>query len=90
MLAATCTESSYTPIEAKTTVQRADIIKKGIAAFLEPNKQAAEEMKNQAAKMVIETLGKMTKETGNIVDNGGKPFTFDSYLQALEAIRNRF
>ena len=82
--------SEYTAIDAKSVVNRADIINKGIFAFLEQNKKAAEDMKNQAAKMVIDTLGKITQQSGNIVDNGGKPFTFDSYIRALENVQIDF
>ncbi len=83
-------ESAYTSIGAKSTTSRVEIINKGVFAFLESNKQVAEEMKNQAAKMVVETLSKITTKSGNVVDNSGKPFTFDSYLRALESIQIDF
>jgi len=83
-------ETAYTRIEAKATVKHADIIEKGVFAFLEPNKHAADEMRDQAAKMAIDTLSMMTQSVGNVVDNGNKPFTFDTYLQALDTVQMDF
>jgi hypothetical protein len=83
-------EAAYTPIEASVTVKREDIITLGIMAYVRSSLQAAETMKEQASKMMIETMTKAVQEIGNVVDNGGRPFDFEALLRALEKVQIDF
>lgn len=79
-------ETEYVRSSAPQTVNRADVLQKGIGAFLETVSPIAEEMQKQAVELMAKTLERVTAETGNVVDAGGKPITFDHYMEMYEKV----
>lgn len=51
---------------------------------------AAEEMESQMARHFFDEISKSVEEAGNAIDAGGKPFTAEMYLEALEKVQLNF
>ena len=48
--------------------------------------QASESLAEQLVGLLVENLNKVTEGTGNVVDAGGKPLSFDVIYEALEKV----
>src|SRR5690349_16808507 len=46
--------------------------------------RAADEYARQLVKHFVSTMDKVTEATGNVVDAGGKPMTFDKFYEMLD------
>ena len=83
-------ESGYKELTGDIDVKREDIIAKGTMAFIEPIKNAAEEIKKQKAEMLLSKMKEITEKTGNVADGKGKLFSFELFLEALEKVQIDF
>jgi len=63
-----------------------DLEEKGLRAVLDAIEQVATEMANQQTKQFIKRLDEITRESGQVYDNQGRPFTFDTILDLLETL----
>jgi len=70
----------------KMTIKCDDLEEKGLTAVLESIEQVANDMANQQSKFFIERLNEICKESGQVCDNQGRPFTFETLLNLLESI----
>ncbi len=61
-----------------------------IEDFIEAAKELGIGLGKETMRSLYETLEKVTKETGNIVDLGGRPLTHDLFLDLLEKIQFDF
>ena len=82
--------SKYLEGTGEFTITRQDIISKGPAAFIESVRSAAEQLKEQQAKMVFKKLDEITSKTGNVVKGTGAPFTPEDMFRALEKVHIDF
>ena len=80
--------SGYQEVSIDYSLKREDIIAKGPAVFVENILNVAEKMREEKAKLVIKKLNDVTEQTGCKVD--GKPFNFDTFIEALEKIHIDF
>jgi hypothetical protein len=48
--------------------------------------ESADAMAEQLVGYFVETIGKVTEGTGNVIDAGGRPFGFDVFYETLEKL----
>lgn len=79
-------KSHYKEISSKFTIEREQIIEKGIIAYIEHFNKVAEDIKRQQAQLLFSNIEEATSKTGNIVDGKGRSFSPELFFQALEKI----
>jgi hypothetical protein len=79
-------EHKSVTIQRKTEDARGMTFEKFVEAAREPGTGMGKEM----MRTVFQMLDKTTKETGNVVNAGGKPITLDLFLDLLEKIQIDF
>lgn len=48
--------------------------------------QVARELANKMGTHILETIDKSVQKTGNLVDHAGKPFSADTFFEAIEKV----
>ena len=61
-----------------------------VTAINDQMRQAASDMAAQMERGLFTTLDRVTRETGNITDMKGKPFTLEAHLDSLEQVDINF
>lgn len=77
---------NFERISHKVSVTPEDIITKGPAAFIEPAEEVAQALMEQQESLFFRRLNESVQKVGNVVDGGGKKFTFDTYLELLKKV----
>ncbi|MCB4792789.1 MAG: hypothetical protein LHV68_13045 [Elusimicrobia bacterium] len=77
-------ESKYQDFKSEFKIDKDDLIKKGPRLFIENCEIVAKEMREAAAKAMIDKINQVTEETGNIVDGKGKRFSFELFMEMLD------
>jgi hypothetical protein len=72
--------------KGKMTIKCDDLEKKGLPVVLEALEQVATDMANQQSKQFTERINDICKESGQVIDNQGRPLTFETILKLLESI----
>jgi hypothetical protein len=72
----------------ETTIRlgKDDLEKKGLQAVLEAMNEAAADLAEKQSRFFFQRLEETLEGTGQTCDAGGRPFTFDLMLQALEMV----
>jgi hypothetical protein len=83
-------KGDYQTIAATVSYDFNEIIRGGRAFFVKKALETAEEFKKQTVQMMMKTVDEVTKSTGQVVDGMGQPFTFDTYLKAIETVEMEF
>ena len=71
---------------AAIRLEKNDLDKKGLKAVLEAVQKAAADLGRKQSKFFFQQLHETLEEAGQVGDAGGKPFTFDRMLEALEMV----
>jgi ATP-dependent exoDNAse (exonuclease V) alpha subunit len=76
-------------VEAKTEYRVAydDVPTMGAEGVLKLLQEQAKDFGAQQTKHSFKVLHDTTEETGNVVNNGGKPFSIDSFFAVMEKIQ---
>jgi hypothetical protein len=77
-------QGDYKVAKSESVIKREDIISKGVEAYLEQIRNAAEEMKRQKAETMFSKIREVTDRTGNVVNAKGRPLDFELYLEVLK------
>lgn len=56
------------------------------ADIFEKLDQVAKEFANKIVAHILETIDKSVEKTGNVVDHAGKPFSADTFFEAIEQV----
>jgi hypothetical protein len=78
--------ADYKQVMGEITINIDELIDLPIDAVMERVDAAAEDMLKQIVPSMFAKLKEVTDEVGNVVDAGGKPFSFDLFLETLEKI----
>jgi len=79
-------EMDYKEFESVLRISREEIKSLSIDDIIKKIDAIAEEMTGNMARMMYSNIEQITKEAGTAIDQGGKPFTFETFLEALERI----
>ncbi len=79
-------ECQFRETKGESSIRNADIIAMGPYAFLESHRTAASQIQSQQAELVLNRMSKAAESVGNVVDAGGKPFSFEVFMEALEKV----
>jgi hypothetical protein len=74
------------PLTATAEFTVDEVRTKGAGVMVDAARQMAEELNQQMAARMIESIEKATDEVGNVVDAGGKPFSRATYLEGLRTM----
>lgn len=79
-------------VEAKTEykIAYADVPTMGAEGVMKLLQEQAKEFGAQQAKHHYKVISQTTEEVGNVVNNGGKPFSLDSFFEVMEKIQIEF
>ncbi len=80
----------FTKIEGKVSISSKDVVTKGLGAFAASQLQIAEEIKSKQTEMLIKEFKNTAEQSGNILDNRNRPFTFDTFITLLEKVTIEF
>lgn len=75
---------------AESVMPKTTILYASIAEILQCFIPIAESMATDHEKMFFDVMEQVTEKTGNIVDGGGQPLSFEGILKAFEAIQIDF
>jgi hypothetical protein len=78
------------PVRVELAFPRRDVIQCNIEPLLTILDEAAEQHLRQIMPALFETISRITDATGNKIDAGGKPFSAEMLLEALEQIEWSF
>jgi hypothetical protein len=71
-------------------IARQDIIEKGVTAFIEASRRAAEAQVGAFQEMLLRKNTEVVERVGNRIDAGGQPFSADLYFKMLETVQIDF
>lgn len=80
----------FESVAAEIQLDRAAIIAKGPKAVVEDLAELAKSFQRQQVEMMLRTLNEACSRSGNTVSSGGRGFTFDVFLEALERVQIDF
>lgn len=83
-------ELKYVEFKTEYKVAYADVPKMGAGGVLKLLQEQAKEFGAQQAKHQYKVISQTTEEVGNVVNNGGKPFSIDSFFEVMEKIQIEF
>ena len=79
-------QSSYDLVQSEVKISRAEMIQKGLAAYLERVTPAAMDMQRQQVQKIFKKIEEVTNATGNVLDAKGQPPTPELLLAALDKV----
>jgi hypothetical protein len=79
-------EMDYKQFESVFQISREEIKSLTIGDIIKKIDAVAEEMTGNMARTMFSTIEQITKEAGTSIDQGGKPFTFETFLEVLERV----
>lgn len=82
-----------TPIHRATgevTIKRELLVDFNEATVAEHLEEIAEQLARRMSEHFQQRMNEVTAATGNVVDGGGKPFSEDIFLDAMEAMEHNF
>lgn len=83
-------ETNYKEAKVEYAIKNEDLVKMKPEDVLELVTEKAKEFGGQQARINYQVLDETTKETGNVVDGGGKPLTIDLFLDTVSKISIAF
>ena len=83
-------ELKYVEFKSEYKVVYADVPKMGAEGVMKLLQEQAKEFGAQQAKHSYKVISQTTEEVGNVVNNGGKPFSIDSFFEVMEKIQIEF
>ena len=82
--------TNYQPTAAEITINQHETVNWGMADILKHVDGLADQLIGKILPNMFATLREVTNETGNIVDAGGKPFSFELFLESIEKVQIEF
>lgn len=82
--------SHFQEIQSELIIERDEIIRKGILAYIEKLQSVAQDIQRQKAKMFFDKIASVTEKTGNVVDAKGQPFAFEHFYTMIEKVQIEF
>lgn len=79
-------ETKLEEISGTATILPEELKKDGKTALKKALDGAAEEIAKKQAGMVLKELNESTAKSGNVVDGGGKPLSFELVMKAMKKI----
>jgi hypothetical protein len=79
-------ELDYKKLESSFSISGDEIKSLTLVDIIKRIDKAAEEMSGHMARTIFTTINQVTEEAGTIIDGGGKPFTFETFLEALDKV----
>ena len=79
-------ELDYKEFESVFRISKDEIKSLTIEDIIKKIDSVADEITGHMARMMFATIEQATKEAGTAIDGGGKPFTFEMFLEALDKI----
>ncbi len=83
-------ELNYVEFKSEYKVAYADVPTMGAEGVLKLLQEQAKEFGGQQAKHQYKVISQTTEEVGNVVNNGGEPFSIDSFFEVMEKIQIEF
>jgi hypothetical protein len=80
----------YKPIESVLSLRREDLRGLAVRDILNRIDTLAADMSRQAAKLMFDRIGEVCEASGNRVDAGGRPFTFEIFYEMLDRVQIDF
>ena len=82
--------TDYQPTVAEVTIDQHETVNWGMADIIKYVDGMADQMIGKIVPNMFATLREVTDETGNVVDAGGKPFSFELFLESIEKVQVEF
>ncbi len=82
--------SDYQPTIAEITINQHETVDWGMEHIVRRIDEMADQMIGQIVPNMFATLRQVTEETGNVVSGGGKPYSFEIFLETIEKIQMEF
>ena len=79
-------EIDYKEFESVLRISREEIQSLTFEDIMKKIDAIAEEMTGNMAQIMYSNIEQITKEAGTVIDQGGKPFTFETFLEGLKRI----
>lgn len=79
-------ELDYKELESSFSISRDEIKSLTPEDIIERIDKAAKEMSGHMARTIFATINQATEEAGTKIDWGGKPFTYEAYLEVLDKV----
>lgn len=79
-------EMDYKKFESVFRISKDEIKSLTIEDIIKKIDSVADEMTGHMARTMFATIEQATKEGGTEIDQGGKPFTFETFLEGLDKI----
>ena len=86
----TIDRTNFKKIESPITINKNEIIEKGINAYIDNVIPLARGIINQQKAYMFSEISRVTEEVGNVVNAQGQPFTFDLFIQLVRKIEISF
>jgi hypothetical protein len=83
-------ELKYVEFKSEYKVAYADVPTMGAEGVLKLLQEQAKEFGAQQAKHQYKVISQTSQEVGNVVNNGGNPFSIDSFFEVMEKIQIEF
>jgi hypothetical protein len=83
-------ELKYVEFKTEYKVAYADVPEMGAEGVLKLLQEQAKKFGAQQAKHQYKVISQTTEEVGNVVNNGGNPFSIDSFFEVMEKIQIEF
>jgi hypothetical protein len=78
--------SPYEEIREEFKIDLGAIIENGPTALVENIQNAAETMSQKQSELVFKRISEVVDKSGRTVNGGGKPFSFEVYLEGLQTV----
>jgi hypothetical protein len=82
--------TAYEPAVAEVTINQHETVDWTIADIVRHVDNMADQMIGQIVPNMFATLREASDEVGNVVDGGGRPFSFEMWLEAVEKLQIEF
>jgi hypothetical protein len=79
-------QTDYQRVEGLISISRPELRELTLEDILKKVDAAAEEMTGQIARSMFATIGQAAETAGNLINNEGKPFMFDTFLAGIERV----
>jgi hypothetical protein len=83
-------EMRYRLSSASITLSREDLVTLSVPELLKKVDEAADQLQREMVRTVFARVSEAVEAAGNVIDNKGQPFTFETFIAALEKIHIDF
>lgn len=82
--------TDYQPTVTEVTINQHETVNWGVLEIAQRIDGIADQMIGKIVPKMFATLREVTQETRNVVDAGGKPYSFEIFLESIEKVQIEF